>query len=100
MAIARSEWRYTRGNVPLMCYQVHHEFIVFSLGLFQIYADSLEQQLKQNQVGKNMSLGDIENLSEEQIGQLYALQQEALDPNPKEPDNFHKPLKWWIFYHP
>lgn len=64
------------------------------LNEWKIYADTLEQQLKQeNEIGKDMSVTDIEKLSEEQIGQLYALQQEALDPNPQKPDNFNKPLK-------
>ena len=40
-----------------------------------------------------MSVTDIKTLSEEQMGQLYALQQEALDPNPKKPDDFDKPFK-------
>ena len=44
-----------------------------------MYADMLQQQLKQglHNVGNDLSVNEIDSFSDEQIGQLYALHQEA-----------------------
>lgn len=51
-----------------------------------MYADMLQQQQKQGlqNVGNNLSFNEIDTFSGEQIGQLYALHQEATTSPSKE----------------
>lgn len=58
-----------------------------------MYADMLQQQQKQGlqNVGTNLSFNEIDSFSDEQLGQLYALHQEA-STSPSE-ENQDKPNK-------
>lgn len=47
-----------------------------------MYADQLEAQFKQGvSIGSNLSLQEMDYLSEDQLGQLYQLQQESIKPD-------------------
>ncbi|RDD45672.1 Succinate dehydrogenase assembly factor 3, mitochondrial [Trichoplax sp. H2] len=52
------------------------------LSEWKMYADHLEVQLKQNHaIGSNLSSQDLNRLSEDQLGQLYHLQEEVTKPS-------------------
>ncbi|EDO42461.1 predicted protein [Nematostella vectensis] len=55
---------------------------------WKIYADTIEQQVNSQQLnvlGKDLKDEHIESLTEEQLGQLYSLQEAALKPDSSEP---------------
>ncbi|XP_066921539.1 succinate dehydrogenase assembly factor 3, mitochondrial-like [Clytia hemisphaerica] len=83
----RDEFRRNKSANQLQAYEFMTEW--------KNYADSMEEQfISEGKIGRNLNQNEVNLLSQEQLGQLYQLQQEATNPtaaeNESESESTHK----------